>query len=102
VRAAIFLYPYCGLANLGKEWEVNVASLFLLGAADRVISVEECLAVAESHRKKGHRVETRIYEGADHAFDERGLAGQLRPAYDPHATADARVRAREFLAAIFR
>ena len=99
VRAAILLYPYCGgLSRASRRgWRTKVPALFLLAERDMIASERPCLAVAARERQRGLPVETHVYQGVTHGFDQQEKAPLSAMGYDPDATSDALARGMAFL-----
>jgi dienelactone hydrolase len=106
VRAAIAFYPVC---SDSRGWTDAPPLLMLLGGSDDWTPAERCTRLADLARGFGQRVETIVYPGAHHAFDDAGLRRPTRVrdalggkgatiAYDADAHADARKQVRAFLA----
>lgn len=73
-RAAILVYPDCGLAEaMGPRLAVRQPTLFAMGALDDWTPVPQCQAVIDRVVAGRSLIETRIYEGAHHSFDALGL-----------------------------
>ena len=73
-RAAILVYPDCGLAEaMGPRLAVRQPTLFAMGALDDWTPVPQCQAVIDRVAAGRDLVETRIYAGAHHSFDALGL-----------------------------
>ena len=81
----------------------------LLGGSDNWTPAVYCTRLAHTAEGFGQRVETVVYPGVYHAFDDAGLRQPVKVkdalggkgatiAYDASAHADARKRVREFLA----
>jgi dienelactone hydrolase len=92
--ASIDLYGGCGTTN----YPVIVPLLVLVGASDDWVSGgADCLELAKAYPTL---VTVQVYPGAYHGFDTPGdmhrAVGHII-AYNAEATADARVRATEFL-----
>jgi dienelactone hydrolase len=96
-RAAVAFYPYC------KKWldTVNAPLLILTGELDDWCPAQKCIDNVPEKTKTGHEVILKVYPGAHHCFDVKGLditkLGH-RLKYKPSAAADAKVQVREFLA----
>jgi len=104
VAGVVLFYPYCGIGSRSwtGTWAWRAPILFLLAGADRVVSPDACLEAAGALEAAGQRVETRLYPGADHAFDQNDHPPGSPLRFDPVATADARERLRAFLAKLAR
>ncbi|WP_421993984.1 dienelactone hydrolase family protein [Reyranella sp.] len=73
-RAAILVYPDCGLADaLGPKLAVRQPTLFAMGALDDWTPVSQCQAAIDRIVQGRDLVETKVYEGAHHSFDALGL-----------------------------
>jgi dienelactone hydrolase len=97
-RAAVAFYPWICLAQLSDS---EAPLLILTGESDVVAPVAFLKANMPSE-KTPYEVILKVYPGASHTFDSEGLdtvtpAG-FRFKYDPAATADAAVQAKDFLA----
>ena len=88
VVGTILLYPYCGEANrAGRDgWGRPIPALFLLSADDRVAPAGRCIAIAERLAAEGVPVETRLFEGVTHGFDQEERSEFSTLAFDPEAT----------------
>ncbi len=95
-KAAIAFYPGCG-AQDRDAYRPSAPLLMLLAANDEEVSPRICERVAK--RLLGHNapVEYAVYPGAQHAFDDPGIARQALPA-NRAATDDAKMRAEKFFA----
>lgn len=89
LRAVVGFYPYCGVASRARwlGWPIDVPTLLLLAAQDRIVSAEQCQGLAERAAADGRRVAFTTYPEVGHAFDWRSSA----------ATDDARRLVRAFL-----
>ncbi len=73
-RAAILVYPDCGLADaLGPKLIVRQPTLFAIGALDDWTPVPQCQAVISRVVQGRDLIEAHIYENAYHSFDALGL-----------------------------
>ena len=99
IRAEILVYPWCGLANHARfdRWRHDDPVLFLLAGEDIIAPTVECGWVADGLQKEGIAVETVMYEGATHGFDQMDRSEFSPLKFDPEATADALARALAFL-----
>jgi dienelactone hydrolase len=102
VIGAILLYPYCGRANRARRdgWRRPVPTLFLLSADDYVAPSGHCVEVAERLVASGLPVETVIFEGVDHGFDQEERAPFSTLRFDAAGTAEALRVGSEFLAEV--
>jgi dienelactone hydrolase len=99
VVGTILLYPYCGPANRARRdgWARPVPTLFLLSADDMVAPTAPCLAIAETLAARGVPVETRLFEGVTHGFDQAERSEFSPLAFDAAATAEALAAGTAFL-----
>jgi dienelactone hydrolase len=91
VRAVILVYPWCGLANRARHegWPNPAPILFILARTDIIAPSFECLLTARTLKAQGHQVETIVFDGVTHGFDQadRSVFSPLR--YDAEKTAEA-------------
>lgn len=110
IRAAVALYPGCRrIGQAQPAWAPAVPMLLLLAAEDDWTPARFCLALAASIPPGAAAVETQVYPGAVHGFDQpdlpvrvlTGLAGTrsgtARMGTDPAARTDALARIPAFL-----
>ncbi|RAH98986.1 dienelactone hydrolase [Acuticoccus sediminis] len=99
VKANILVYPWCGLANQARfdTWRNGAPVLFILATADIIAPMIECQFVADSLKAAGHPVETVVFQGATHGFDQQDRSEFSPLVFDPEATADAIAGALDFL-----
>ena len=97
-RAALALYPGCGMEALKRRYVPYAPVLMLLASADDEVSPATCQRFADRVRAAGGALEVVVYEGAEHNFDDPGPTKQRRDA-NHRATEDARARAERFFAA---
>ena len=99
VLGQILLYPYCGLANRAGQggWRHQAPTLFLLSGDDSITPADECMEIVTLLQGRGLPVETVIFPGVTHGFDqeERSSLSPLR--YDAEATAKALSLGSDFL-----
>jgi dienelactone hydrolase len=76
VAGAILLYPYCGPANRARPdgWRRPIPTLFLLSADDAIAPAGRCLEIAAAMQVRGLPIETAVFEGVTHGFDQREKA----------------------------
>lgn len=95
-KAAVALYPFCGEPLI----ELNAPLLILTGELDDWCPARLCSSRMPA-KKAEHEIILKIYPGAYHCFDWKGVDLEVRGhrlLYHPVASADAQVRVREFLA----
>ncbi|UOM33942.1 dienelactone hydrolase family protein [Acuticoccus sp. I52.16.1] len=99
VRASVLVYPWCGLANTARFWDwLNDSPvLFVLATADIVAPMYECEMVARNLEEEGHAVESIVFQGATHGFDQEERSEFSPLAYNPEATREAIATALGFL-----
>ena len=73
-RAAILLYPDCGLGGpLGSTPQPRQPTMFAMGALDDWTPASQCLALIDRVKVGRELVETHVYADAHHSFDALGL-----------------------------
>jgi len=73
-RAAILVYPDCGLAEaLGPKLTVPQPTMVAMGALDDWTPVAQCQALFDRIATGRELLETHVYPGAHHSFDALGL-----------------------------
>jgi dienelactone hydrolase len=91
VVGTVLLYPWCGPPNLarGDGWGRETPTLFLLSADDKIAPSGPCLEVAAELAARGVPVETKVFEGVTHGFDQQERAPLSTLEFDPEVTAEA-------------
>ena len=94
-KAAVAFYPYC----MNRLDNSNAPLLVLIGGKDDWTPANECSGMIPLG-KTAHEVKLKIYKNTHHCFDCTGrnknyMGHTLR--YNSKATADAKVRVKEFL-----
>jgi dienelactone hydrolase len=104
VVGAILLYPYCGQANRARRdgWARPIPTLFLLSADDAIAPAGPCLRIAERLEARGVPVETVVFEGVTHGWDQQDRSALSPLEFNADATAEAMAIARDFLDAVGR
>ena len=101
-RAALALYPACGLKGIFDDGYLPYAPVKVLqGDADEEVSPRRCAAFVEKSRAHGGDIDIMFYPGATHGFDDPGARRQNLNA-NVAAKADALMRARAFFDAQVR
>jgi carboxymethylenebutenolidase len=101
-RAALALYPACGLKGIFDDGYLPYAPVNVLqGDADKEVSPRRCAAFVEKSRAHGGDIDIMFYPGATHDFDDPGARRQNLNA-NVAAKADALMRARAFFDAQVR
>jgi dienelactone hydrolase len=99
LSTAFLVYPWCGLGaqTLGRGWQKSIPAFLMLGEDDTLSGTRYPLKAAEKIRRGGTRVETHIYPGATHSFDEET---SVNPTFrfNPVQTADAQARFADWMA----
>lgn len=79
-RAAILVYPDCGLADaMGPKLRVRQPTMIAMAALDDWTPVAQCRAVLDRVVQGRDLIETHVYEGAYHSFDALGLPVRYLP-----------------------
>jgi carboxymethylenebutenolidase len=94
-RAALALYPGCGMEAVNVRYTPYAPVLMLLAGNAEEVSPALCEKLASRTRTAGGPLELVVYEGAEHSFDDPGPARQSREA-NRRATEDAMIRAERF------
>lgn len=94
-RAALALYPGCGMERLKGRYVPYAPVLLLLAGADQEVSPARCADLAARSRAAGGALEVVTYAGAEHGFDDPRASRQEREA-NRRAALDARARAERF------
>ena len=95
-KAAIAFYPYCAYS---MNW-LKAPLLILIGKADDWCPASKCAYMMPPGKTK-HEVILKIYPGAYHDFDWKGINRMVkghRVQYNSEAAADAILRVKNFLA----
>lgn len=96
-RAAIAEYPGCGMDAIKGRYQSYAPLLMMIGSADEEVSPKVCEAFAGRAREAGSKLESIVFEGAEHNFDDPGETKQSNPA-NRRATKEAKRRAESFFA----
>ena len=99
ISAAVLFYPYCGQLSRASRrgWDSRVPVLFLLVRGDAIADESDCLKVVEREAGRGLPIESHVYEGVTHGFDQQEKAPLSLLEYDAGATEDALARTGAFL-----
>lgn len=99
VRAAVLFYPYCGpLSRAARRgWDSAVPVLFLLVEGDAIADEAACLDLAGDMAARGLPVETEVFAGVTHGFDQKEKAAFSLLEFDAAATDAALARTGAFL-----
>jgi len=97
-RAALAEYPGCGMDAVKGHYHSYAPVLMMIASADEEVSPKLCEELAQRARAAGGKMESVVYPGAQHNFDDPGKTKQSNPA-NRRATEDAMRRAEAFFAA---
>jgi dienelactone hydrolase len=91
IVGSILIYPWCGLANRARAhgWRHDAPALFLLSADDTFAPAEDCIEIARTLETNGIPVDTVVFEGVTHGFDQEIRAPFSALSFDAAATAEA-------------
>lgn len=91
VEAVMFTYPFCGFPSQGgrRAWTWRGGVRVVFAEHDTVQSKAGCRRMLERARTSGSTVETILFPGVTHAFDERVKSPDSTFRFDPAATAKA-------------
>jgi dienelactone hydrolase len=97
VEAMYFTYPFCRFPAQGgrRDWTWSGDVRFVYAEHDTVQSAAGCRPMEERARRAGSHVETVVFPGVTHAFDERIKSADSTFRFDSAATARAHA---EFIA----
>lgn len=97
VEAIYFTYPYCGFVAQGgrRDWTWRGDVRVVFAGRDTVQPAAGCMPMVGRAREAGAKVDTAVYPGVTHAFDERVKSADSTFKFDPAATARAHA---EFIA----
>lgn len=96
-RAALAEYPGCGMDAVKGAYHAYAPMLLMIASADEEVSPRICEAFARRAKKAGSDLESIVFEGAEHNFDDPGKTKQSNPA-NQQATEEAMSRAESFFA----
>lgn len=99
IRAVVLVYPWCGLASRARHtgWRHDAPVLFILARTDVIAPSFECELLAGTLEEAGREVETVVFDGVTHGFDQRERSEYSLLEYDPEATRQAIDRALGFI-----
>ncbi|WP_245943985.1 dienelactone hydrolase family protein [Acuticoccus kandeliae] len=99
IVGSVLVYPWCGPANRARSsgWRDEAPVLFLLSREDAIAPSGECLDIAEVLEKQGKSVETVVFEGTTHGFDQKTRAAFSLLEFNAEATETALATAVRFL-----
>jgi dienelactone hydrolase len=91
VVGTVLLYPWCGPGNRARRhgWQRPIPTLFVLAADDAIAPSGQCVAIAQRLEARGLPVETLVFDGVTHGFDQRDRSALSPLAFDPATTAAA-------------
>jgi dienelactone hydrolase len=100
-RAALAEYPGCGMDAVKGAYRPYAPLLMMLASADEEVSPKRCQQLAERVKNAGGDLQTVVYDGAAHNYDDPGKTIQSNPA-NRRATEDTMRRAESFFALYLR
>ena len=95
--AALAEYPGCGMDAVKGEYRSYAPILLLIAGEDEEVSPKRCEQFAKRAVEAGSALESHVYPGAAHNYDDPGAKKQAVPA-NRTATEDAFRRAEAFFA----
>jgi dienelactone hydrolase len=96
-RAALAEYPGCGMDAIKGHYHSYAPLLLMIASADEEVSPKVCETFASRAKEAGSKLESIVFEGAEHNFDDPGKTKQSNPA-NRRATAEAMRHAERFFA----
>jgi dienelactone hydrolase len=97
-KAAVAEYPGCGMEAVKGAYRMYAPVLMMVASADEEVSPKLCEEFAKRSQSAGSKLQLKVYQGAEHNFDDPGKKKQSNPA-NQRATADAMRSAEAFFAA---
>ncbi len=99
LSTAFLVYPWCGLGaqTLRKGWQKSIPTFLMLGEDDTLSGTRYPLKAADKIRRNGSHIETHVYPGATHSFDEETSVNPTFR-YNAAQTADAQARFADWMA----
>ena len=89
-RSAVALYPGCRRLD-STAWSARVPTLILIGAADDVVSPQDCEHMVAGAKGRSARINITVYPGAFHDFDHPNRQPQVRTGYAVSADGSGRI-----------
>ena len=96
-RAAVAEYPGCSMDAVKGQYAPYAPLLMMIASADEEVSPKICESFARRAKESGAKLESVVFEGAEHNFDDPGKTKQSNPA-NQRATEEAMRRAERFFA----
>jgi len=96
-RAALAEYPGCGMEAVAGKYHSYAPLLVMIAGNDEEVSPKICQEFVTRARAAGSDLNSIVYPGAEHNFDDPGQTKQSNPA-NHKATLDAMRRAEAFFA----
>jgi carboxymethylenebutenolidase len=96
-RAAIAEYPGCGMDAVKGPYHSYAPMLLMIASADEEVSPKLCESFARRAKEGGSELESVVFDGAEHNFDDPGKTKQSNPA-NRRATEETMQRAERFFA----
>jgi len=96
-RAALAEYPGCGMDAVKGEYRSYAPVLMLLAAEDEEVNPKTCEQFAKRAKDAGSPLESHVYPGAGHNYDDPGTRKQSVPS-NRAATEDTFRRAEAYFA----
>jgi len=97
-RSAVAFYPVCRSLE-STAWSARIPTLILIGAADDVVSPQDCEHMVAGARGRSARIAITVYPGALHDFDHPNRPPQVRTGYAISADGSGRIHTGTNLAA---
>lgn len=99
VKAAVLLYPYCGTGSMVSRWgwTAEIPTLFLLVEDDAIADETDCMDLVTEMEAAGRPVQSHLFSGVTHGFDQKERSQLSLLEYDDEATQAALHMGIEFL-----
>jgi len=79
-RAALAEYPGCGMDAVKGAYHTYAPLLLMIASADEEVSPKVCESFAHRAKQVGSELESVVFEGAEHNYDDPGKTKQSNPA----------------------
>ena len=99
IAGMVLLYPYCGVASQVYKhgWAEDVPALFLLVEDDTIVNEDACIGVIEEMEAAGRPVQSHLFQGTTHGFDQADKNAFSMLEFSPETTEQAVEITRRFL-----
>lgn len=97
--AVTLFYPYCGLLNRSRQpWAFQGPLLLVTAEGDMIGRLDACTGILDTARPGMGDIESIVFPGVTHAFDEKSQSEGSAFVFDPEAAAKAEAIFSDFIA----